>query len=235
MSSESDVTRRDFLKTAAKTTAGASAFTGLTFLTRPERVFGANDRVRVAVCGLRGRGKDHLDAFARVPNVEIAALCDVDEDVLNKRRGDVTGSPRTVADVRRVLEDRTIDAISIATPNHWHALMAIWACQAGKDVYVEKPCSHNLWEGRQLVSAAQRYNRIVQHGTQGRSATTIREAVQKIRDGIIGETFMGRGLCYKWRDTIGKAPVQPSPEGVDYNLWTGPAPEHEFTKNRFHY
>src|SRR5712692_10435705 len=118
MSSETDVTRRAFLKTAAKTTAAASAFTGLTFLTRPQRVFGANDRVRVAVCGLRGRGKDHLDAFARVPNVEIAALCDVDETVLNKRRREVTGSPRTVVDVRRLLDDPTIDAISIATPNH---------------------------------------------------------------------------------------------------------------------
>src|SRR5437016_4765919 len=117
MSSESDVTRRDFLKTAAKTTAGASALTGLTFLSRPERVFGANDRVRVAVCGLRARGKDHLDAFARIPNVEIAALCDVDEAVLNKRRGEVSGSPRTVADVRRLLDDPTIDALSIATPN----------------------------------------------------------------------------------------------------------------------
>src|SRR3989454_10738153 len=126
MSSEADVTRRAFLKTAATTTVGASAVTGLTFLTRPERVFGANDRVRVGVCGLRSRGKDHLDAFARVPNVEIAALCDVDETLLNKRRGEVRGTPRTVVDVRRLLEDPTIDAISIATPNHWHARMAIW-------------------------------------------------------------------------------------------------------------
>src|SRR5438093_9177756 len=109
MSSESDVTRRDFLKTAATTTVGASAVTGLTFVTRPERVFGANDRVRVAVCGLRSRGKDHLDAFARVPNVEIAALCDVDEDLLNKRRGEVKGSPRAVVDVRRLLDDPAID------------------------------------------------------------------------------------------------------------------------------
>src|SRR6202521_758316 len=143
MSSESDKTRRDFLKTVAKTTGAAGVYTGLTFLTRPERVFGANDRVRVAVCGLRNRGKDHLDAFARVPNVEIAALCDVDESVLNKRRGEVRGSPRTFADVRRLLEDPTIDAISIATPNHWHALIAIWACQAGKDVYAEKACPQN--------------------------------------------------------------------------------------------
>src|SRR5437867_9797035 len=116
MSSESDVTRRAFLKTAARTAASASAIGGITFLTRPERVFGANDRVRVAVCGLRGRGKDHLDAFTRVPNVEIAALCDVDETVLNKRRGEIRGNPRTFVDVRRLLEDPTIDAISIATP-----------------------------------------------------------------------------------------------------------------------
>src|SRR5437763_8949827 len=118
MSSESEVTRRHFLKTAAKTTAGARALTGLTFLARPERVFGANDRVRVGVCGLRSRGKDHLDAFSRVRNVEIAALCDVDASVLNKRRGEVAGSPRTFADVRRLLEDQSIDAISIATPSH---------------------------------------------------------------------------------------------------------------------
>src|SRR6266550_218603 len=126
MSSESDGTRRDFLKTAAKTTGAAGVFTGLTFLARPERVFGANDRVRVGVCGLNNRGKDHLDAFARIPNVEVAALCDVDETVLQKRRGEVSGSPRMFADVRELLDDPTIDAISIATPNHWHALMAIW-------------------------------------------------------------------------------------------------------------
>src|SRR5258708_25197327 len=137
MSSESDVTRRDFLKTTARTAASARTLGGITFLTRPERVFGANDRVRIAVCGLKSRGKDHLDAFSRVPNVEIAALCDVDDTVLNKRRGELAGTPRTFTDVRRLLEDQSIDAISIATPNHWHALIAIWACQAGKDVYVE--------------------------------------------------------------------------------------------------
>src|SRR5580700_7432464 len=180
MSSESEKTRRDFLKTVAKTTGAAGVYTGLTFLTRPERVFGANDRVRVAVCGLRNRGKDHLDGFSKVPNVEVAALCDVDEAVLGKRRGEVRGTPRTFVDVRRLLEDPTIDAISIATPNHWHALIAIWACQAGKDVYVEKPCTHNLWEGQQLIAAAKRYNRIVQHGTQIRSNPVIREAIQKV-------------------------------------------------------
>src|SRR2546427_6526474 len=117
MSSESDKTRREFLKTASKTTGAAGVFAGLTFLARPERVFGANDRVRIAVVGLRGRGKDHIDAFSRIPNVEIAALCDVDSSVLDTRRGDVSGSPRTVTDVRRLLDDPAIDAISIATPN----------------------------------------------------------------------------------------------------------------------
>src|SRR5580704_10190999 len=180
MSSESDESRRDFLKNVARTTGAAGVYTGLTFLTRPERVFGANDRVRVAVCGLRSRGKDHLDAFSRVPNVEIAALCDVDGSLLDKRRGEVSGSPRTFVDVRKLLEDPAIDAISIAAPNHWHTLMAIWACQAGKDVYVEKPCSHNLWEGRQLVRAAEKYHRIVQHGTQSRSAPAQIEAIDHL-------------------------------------------------------
>jgi predicted dehydrogenase len=234
MSSESDVTRRDFLKTAA-TTASASALSGITFLTRPERVFGANDRVRVAVCGVKGRGKDHMDAFSRVPNVELAALCDVDDTVLNKRRSEAGGSPRTFTDVRRLLEDQSIDAISIATPNHWHALMAIWACQAGKDVYVEKPCSHNMWEGRQLVRAAQKYSRIVQHGTQSRSARALIEAINHLHGGTFGDIYLARGLCFKRRDTIGRAPSEPVPKGVDYDLWTGPAPLKPFTRNRFHY
>src|SRR3984885_4850169 len=190
MSSESEKTRRDFLKTAAKTTGAAGVYTGLTFLSRPERVFGANDRVRVAVCGLRDRGKDHLDGFSKVPNVEVAALCDVDEAVLDKRRGEVRGNPQTFVDVRRLLEDSSIDAISIATPNPWHTLMAIWACQAGKDVYVEKPCSHNLWEGRQLVRAAAKYNRIVQHGTQSRSNAASMQAMKEMHDGLLGDVYL---------------------------------------------
>ena len=235
MSSEQDVTRRDFLKIAAGSTASAQALSGLTFLTQPEKVFGANDRVRVAVCGLRGRGKDHLNAFSHVPNVEIAALCDVDENVLAKRRSEVKGNPRTAVDVRRLLDDPAIDAISIATPNHWHTLIAIWACQAGKDVYVEKPCSHNLWEGRQLVRAAEKYRRIVQHGTQSRSARAFTEAIGHLRRGTFGEIYLARGLCFKRRDTIGHTPAEPVPAGVDYDLWTGPAPVKPFSRNRFHY
>src|SRR5207249_3620138 len=121
-------------------------------------------------------------AFSRVPNVEIAALCDVDDTVLRQRRSEVGGSARVFTDVRRLLEDQSLDAISIAAPNHWHALMAIWACQAGKDVYVEKPCSHNMWEGRQLVRAASKYGRIVQHGTQSRSARALIEAIDQVDD-----------------------------------------------------
>ena len=230
-----DTTRRDFLKSAATVTAGVGALSSLTIITRPERVFGANDRVRIGVCGLHGRGKDHIDAFSSVRNVEIAALCDVDESILQKRRGQVGGSPPIFTDVRRLLEDRSIDAISIATPNHWHALMAIWACQAGKDVYVEKPCSHNLWEGQQLVRAAHKYQRIVQHGTQSRSAPAMIDAVGHVRGGTFGDIYMARGLCIKRRDTIGRATVEAVPSGVDYNLWTGPAPLKPFTKNRFHY
>src|SRR5438309_7665233 len=175
---ESDTTRRDFLKSAAKMTAGLGALGGITFLAHPERVFGANDRVRVAVCGLHGRGKDHLSAFSHLSNVEIAALCDVDENVLRKRLGEVSGKPQSYVDVRKLLEDKSIDAISIATPNHWHSLIAISSCQAGKDVYVDKHWSHNLWEGRQLVRAAEKYRRIVQHGTQIRSRPAIQEAIK---------------------------------------------------------
>jgi predicted dehydrogenase len=236
MPNKKDVTRRDFLKTTGKTTAGLAALGGTSLLARADKVLGANDRVRVAVCGLRNRGNDHLHGYSRVPNVEIAALCDIDPEVLNKRRGEVSGNPQTFGDVRKLLEDKSIDAVSIATPNHWHSLIAIWACQAGKDVYVEKPCSHNFWEGRQLVRAAEKYNRIVQHGTQIRSSPSIQEAIKGLHDGqIIGEVYLSRGLCFKWRDTIGHTLPEPVPSGVDYDLWTGPAPLKPFTRNRFHY
>jgi predicted dehydrogenase len=235
----SEISRRNFLASGMKTTAGLAALKSVTLLTRPERVFGANDRVRVAICGLHGRGQDHLHGFLRVPNVEIAAFCDVDENVLQQRLAQMEShghsKPQTCVDVRKLLEDKSIDAISVATPNHWHSLMGIWACQAGKDVYVEKPCSHNLWEGRQLARAAEKYNRMVQHGTQIRSAPAIMEAMTKLREGLIGDVYLARGLCYKWRDTIGHAPQQSVPAGVHYDLWTGPAPLKPFTRNRFHY
>jgi predicted dehydrogenase len=236
VSHENELNRRDFLSSG---TAGMVTLGGVSLLAHPARVMGANDRVRVAICGLHSRGNDHLQNYSQIRNAQIAAFCDVDENVLRERLAQVDKlglpKPATYTDVRKLLEDKSIDAVSIATPNHWHTLMAIWACQAGKDVYVEKPCSHNLWEGKQLVRAAQRYNRVVQHGTQIRSSNAVRQATQKLRDGVIGDTYMARGLCYKWRDTIGRAPVESAPASVNYNLWMGPAPEHAFTRNRFHY
>ncbi len=223
-----DLNRRDMLKAAA----GAA-------LLAPQRVLGANDRVRIAVVGLRGRGLDHLKKVKDTPGVELAAVVDIDENVIATRLGDIEklglGKPKTYTDIRKMLEDKSIDAITVATPNHWHSLMGIWACQAGKDAYVEKPLSHNWWEGKQLVAAANKYNRIVQHGTQSRSSAGAKEAVQKLRDGLVGDLYLSRGLCYKWRDTIGRKARQAVPAGVDYNLWLGPAPDRGFTMNRFHY
>jgi predicted dehydrogenase len=228
--------RREFLGGGA---ASLAALSGFATLASPGRILGANGRVRIAICGVHGRGMDHVHNFSKIKNVEIAAVCDIDENVTREKVAQMEKmgipKPATFVDVRKLLDDKSIDAISIATPNHWHTLMAIWACQAGKDVYVEKPCSHNLWEGKQLVAAANRYNRIVQHGTQTRSDEAVREAVQKIHEGVIGDVYMARGLCFKWRDTIGRPAASPVPEGVHYDLWTGPAPQHEFTKNRFHY
>jgi len=239
MSNDSQLSRRSFLKSSVTGAAGLATASSTAFLSRPERILGANDRVRVAVCGVHGRGMDHVRNYAQIPNVEIAAVCDVDENVLRERVATMEKrgipKPATFVDVRKLLEDKSIDAISIATPNHWHSLMGIWACQAGKDVYVEKPCSHNLWESKQFVAAAERYNRVVQHGTQIRSATAIREGIKKLHEGLIGDIYMARGLCYKWRNTIGHAPTEPVPAGVNYDLWSGPAPLHDFTRNRFHY
>ena len=206
---------------------------------RPRSKASPNDTVRVACVGLRGQGGAHIQAYAGMRNVEIAALCDVDESLLDRRLRELESQgkkrPAAFYDFRDLLEDRSIDAVSLATPNHWHALQAIWACQAGKHVYIEKPCSHNIFEGRQIVAAARKYNRVVQHGTHYRSAPALKEARQKLHEGLIGAVYMARGLCYKWRDTIGRAPVEPVPAGVHYDLWLGPAPRREFTRNRFHY
>src|SRR5438552_3722853 len=193
-----------------------------------------NDTVRVGCVGVRGRGKDHIRAYNAMPNVEIAAICDIDESMMNARLGEIEKAkgkrPAGFTDVRKLLEDKSIDAVSIATPNHHHTLQTIWACQAGKDVYVEKPCSHDMFEARQIAAAAQKYQRMVQHGTQQRSSIG-REAVQKMREGLIGDIYMARGLCFKRRDTIGRKPPSAVPQGVDYDLWLGPAPSHEFTAN----
>jgi len=197
-----------------------------------------NDTIRVAAVGVRGRGKSHIAAFTGMKNVELAALCDIDESVLRDRVAGVEQQgkkrPAAFTDFRRMLEDKSIDAVSIATQNHNHTLQTVWACQAGKDVYVEKPCSHNVHEARQIVAAARKYDRIVQHGTQGRSGG-FREAAQAMREGAIGDVYMARGVCYKWRNPIGKAKPEAIPAGVHYDMWVGPAPMKPFTRNRFHY
>ncbi|HLK96375.1 MAG TPA: Gfo/Idh/MocA family oxidoreductase [Hymenobacter sp.] len=231
---KSPFSRRKFLQTAA---LGTAALGLPTFI--PSRAFGANDRLRVAVIGLNGRGKDHISGFSKLENVEVATLCDVDDVVLQKTASDFeTKSKRKVkteSDLRKVYEDKDIDAVSIATPNHWHALAAIWACQAGKDVYVEKPGCHNLYEGRKLVEAANKYGRIVQHGVQLRSSVAIQEAIQHLRDGLIGKVYMARGTVYKWRADIGNQGNSPVPQGLNWDLWQGPAQAREFSKNYVHY
>jgi len=206
---------------------------------KASRLASPNDTIRVGIVGVRGQGGAHIRAYAAMKNVEIAAICDIDESVLDKRIQEVAGSkgkaPARYIDIRKMLEDKSIDCVSIATPNHSHTLQTIWSLQAGKHVYVEKPCSHNIFESRQIVAAARKYNKLVQHGTNSRSTEGLREAMQKLREGVIGDVYMARGLCFKWRDTIGRAPVEEPPKGVHYDLWLGPAPKRPFTKNRFHY
>jgi predicted dehydrogenase len=221
--------RRHFLMSSAA--AGAAL--------RPRVLRGANDTVRVACVGIRGRGNSHIQAYSNMQGVELAALCDVDESALAMRVAQLEKAgkkrPATFTSYRKLLEDKNIDAVAIATPNHQHTLQTVWACQAGKDVYVEKPCSHNIFESRQIAAARKKYDRIVQHGSQGRSSAANREAVQKMGEGLIGDVYMARGLCFKWRDTIGRAKPEPVPAGVHYDEWIGPAPVREFTRNRFHY
>src|SRR5437763_5849075 len=178
-----------------------------------------NDTVRVACVGVHGRGRSHIHAYSQMANVEIAAICDIDESVLNARLSDVEKAkgkrPAGYTDLRKLLEDKSIDAISIATPNHNHTMQTVWGCQAGKHVYVEKPCSHDMFEAKQIVAAAHKYKRLVQHGTNSRSGAA-REAIAHMKEGLIGDTYMARGLCFKWRPTIGKKPVSPVPAGVNY-------------------
>ncbi|HEY5551844.1 MAG TPA: Gfo/Idh/MocA family oxidoreductase [Opitutaceae bacterium] len=215
--------RRTFLKTTAVGIA-ATALSARSWA----QVDGAGSDVRVAVIGLNGRGRDHLRSLRAVPGVRIVAICDVDTAVLDRVEGNLSKdglAPEKFTDVRKLLEMPGLDAITIATPNHWHSLGAIWACQAGKDAFVEKPVSHNVWEGRQLVAAAHKYNRVVQAGTQIRSGEGLAEAVAWVREGNLGKITAARGFCYKRRDSIGRAPgPMPVPATIDYDLWSGPAP-----------
>ncbi|MBM3336018.1 Gfo/Idh/MocA family oxidoreductase, partial [Candidatus Sumerlaeota bacterium] len=186
-----------------------------------------------------GRGRQLIDAFQKVPGAKIAALCDVDKAILEdgaERVRKAGGSPATYNDVRRVLDNKNIDAVAIATPNHWHVLASLWACQAGKDVYVEKPLSHNIWEGRQLVAAAKKYSRVVDMGTQARSSPGLRDAFEFIRSGQIGKIRYAHVVVYRLRQGIGKiTEPTPVPPSVDYNLWCGPAPIEPVKRKQLHY
>jgi hypothetical protein len=235
MKEKKQLSRRSFIRKSAVATAAALTIPTII----PANAFGANAKVRVAVLGVNGRGTDHIQGFSKLPDVEVACLCDPDLVVLAKRAQEFeTKYGRKVKqqqDLRKVFEDKDIDAVSVATPNHWHALATIWACQAGKDVYVEKPGSHNIREGRKMIEAAEKYKRIVQHGVQLRSSVAVQEAIKHLRDGLIGDVYMARGLVFRNRGDIGNKGLEPVPEGLDYDLWTGPAEMRPFSRNYVHY
>ena len=218
MAIDDRVSRRNFLRTGGRFAAGALA-AGVLAAPRAARAAarpagqaaGPNGRINLGIIGVRGRGLNHIDAFGPLPNVRVAALCDVDLNVLAERAAYVEKTfgykPATYQHQQKLLEDRGIDAVSIATPNHWHALGTIWACQAGKHVFVEKPCCHNVREGRRMVEAARRYGRMVAVGFQNRSSRAVRQAMAFLHGGGIGQVYMARGLCFKARDPIGPSPT----------------------------
>lgn len=232
-----NINRRTFIKKSTAVSAGVVA--SQPAIARAARISNPSDTVNIAVIGIRSRGKDHYRALSKIPNVRIMALCDIDQRLFPEAVEEVrnlTGhKPRTETEFRKILEDTEIDAVSIATPNHWHALQAIWACQAGKDVYVEKPVSHTVLEGRKIVEAARKYNRVVQTGTQARSNPTTVSALNFIGDGGLGDVYMTKGLCLKPRGSIGHVKNSPVPEGVNWDAFLGPAPYRPFNLNRFHY
>jgi len=232
-------TRRRFLEDSLLAAAALAAGPAIECVAAEPQSKSKNDKLGIAVVGVNGQGNSHLQAYAARKDVEIRYIVDADTAVGEKRAGEIekkTGKkPIVVQDLRKALEDKTIDCVSTATPNHWHALVAIWSMQAGKDVYVEKPVSHNVSEGRRIVETARKYNRICQTGTQCRSMGANHEAIKYISDGKIGEVKMARGLCYKLRKSIGPRGEYPIPSTVDYNLWSGPAPMAKLTRPKLHY
>ena len=203
------------------------------------RAFGANDRINLAVIGVGGRGTAHLGIIHHQENARIAAVCDVNQAQteratarVEKLQGD---KPKVYSDMRKLFEDKDIDAVTIATPNHWHALATIWAVEAGKDVYCEKPASYNIFESQRMVAHARKNKRMVQIGMQSRSTPHKRRAVELLRGGAIGKIYMARGICFKRRPSIGHTPEQPVPPGVNWDMFLGPAALEPYTKNHHIY
>jgi predicted dehydrogenase len=230
-------TRRQFHSFVAAGTASAA----IAATPQVARATAANEILGVAIVGTGGRGGDHISGFLGDKRTEIRALIDVDSKAVNQKADQIEQKqgrrPQVFSDMRKAFELAEIDLVSTATPNHWHALCGVWAMQAGKDVYIEKPISHNITEGRTLVEAAKKYNRMFQTGTQCRSSQALRPAMQFIADGGIGEVNFARGLCYKRRKSIGQLGNYPIPKEVNFDLWTGPAPitEPKVTRQKFHY
>jgi predicted dehydrogenase len=228
-----ELNRRTFLGATAGAVAGAS-------LAARASAAGPNDTVRAAILGLNGRGKTHMEGFTGTKGVKVAVLCDPDQRVLDKALADFERrygyKPEAETDLRKVYDRKDVDVVGVATPNHWHALATIWACQAGKDVYVEKPGSHNVFEGRKMIEAAKKYNRVVQHGVQLRSSEAVREAVELMKNGHIGNVYMARGLVFRNRPSIGhKKDPDVAPKELNWDTWQGPAQERAFSTRIVHY
>ena len=234
--------RREFIKKSVLGSAGV-VIGGMTLSAKSYRnIQGANDRINLAVIGIRGQGGTHISSFCGMKdskNVRLKTLCDADEQYFapkSKVVFDRTGeTPKTEWDMRKVFEDKEIHAVSFAVPNHWHALGTIWACQAGKHVYVEKPATYGVFEGRKMVEAAKKYNVRVQTGTQNRSISNVMQAIKFLHDGGIGEVFMAKGMCYKPRDSFGIAKDSNPPESLHYDYWLGPAPYRPYNEKHVHY
>ena len=258
---KTDISRRNFIKKGSLGLAAGTAMLS-TSAKSYANIMGSNETINVAVIGIRGRGRNHIENFAKMKNVRVKTIVDIDENLFKERikliEGIAGNTPLTEWDMRKVFDDKDIDAVAMATPNHWHALGTIWASQAGKHVYVEKPSSHNVFEGRKMIEASRKYNTLVQVGFQNRSIVNTNRAMKFIHEGKLGDVYMARGLCFKPRADIGIYPDGPMKEGekfrmnlesggyetpytksymknVHYDMWLGPAAKRDFNRNRFHY
>jgi predicted dehydrogenase len=235
------ISRREFLQGTASLAAMSAVAPSFTRVeAQPPAPRGANERINVAVIGVNGRGLDHIGGLAGKHNCVVTHICDCDSAVIERGMNNAEKAqkirPIFEQDLRKIMDNSNIHAVTIATPNHWHSLAGIWAMQAGKHVYVEKPVSHNVWEGARLVAASRHYNKICQAGTQIRSMRGSIEAIDFIRSGKLGKVVVARGLCYKTRRSIGKIEGETAvPRSMDYDLWCGPAPRNPVKRARLHY